>query len=272
MTEDRSPIVYGWDWTATTHEGRTGIVDDLLGAMGAAVTIEGKGLHGWAQSLQAYDAEGYSIGGVYFSGGRDDVHVLATSAAADPVRHALRENFPGKTARVDTRVDTLTPWADLAAVAESAAAIYGSELVDYRRRKNGEECGRTIYLGAPSSAVRVRMYEKWLESPGEYPEGTNRVEVQLRPASNVKAKVSAWDPADTFCASKVTRHLAELLGDDAAPKNSLHVKRGTPDLERAVRAAAAQYGPTLHRYLTISGGDQGALLERLLGTDAECQD
>jgi len=265
-----SPVTeYGWDWTATTHEGRAGVVDDLLDALSPAITLQGRGLHGWAQSVEGYDAEGHKIGSVFFGGGRDDVHVLATSAAAHDVRTAVLAAVPGRTSRVDTRVDTLTPWDELTAVVEQAADRYGSEVVDYSKRRRGVSEGRTLYMGSPRSAIRVRLYEKHLESPGQYVEGTNRIEVQLRPPSNVKERVSSWGPAQTFCASVATRTLADLVGASEAPRASLHVQRGTPDLERAVRAAAAQYGPTLHRYLTIHGGDQGALLERLLGTEEQ---
>jgi hypothetical protein len=256
--------LYGWDWSATTHEGTTGVVDDLLSAMGAQIALPGKGLQGWSRSVQGYDAGGYLLGSVYFGGGRDDVHVLATSASADVARPAVMGMGRAKTARVDTRVDTLLPFEDLSGLCEHAASAYGSRITRMQSWERGDSLGRTIYVGAPSSAVRVRVYEKWLESPGQYVEGTNRVEVQLRPASKVKERVSAWTPAETFCASRVTRSLAELLGDDRAPKASLHVDRGTPDLEKSLVAMGDQYGNAARRWLDVSGGDVGQLLDRLL--------
>jgi hypothetical protein len=255
--------LYGWDWSATTHEGRAGVVDVLLDAMGARVTLPGPGLQGWVESVKAFDSAGYLLGSVYF-GGRDDVHVVSTSSAADVARRAVAGVEDARTSRVDTRVDTLLPFEDLAGLCEVAAASYGSRITTMASTERGVSLGRTIYLGAPSSAVRVRIYEKWLESPGEYVEGTNRVEVQLRPPSKVKRAVSGWSPAETFCASRVTRDLARLLGDAGAPAASLHIARGTPDLEASLEAMGAQYGNAARRWLDVSGGDVGALLDRLL--------
>lgn len=256
--------LYGWDWSATTHDGRLGVVDDLLGALGTKIALPGRGLQGWSRSIDGYDQAGYLLGSVFFGGGRDDVHVLSTSGAADSARSAVVPLDRARTARVDTRVDTLVPFEALGALCESVAAGYGSLITRMESSVRGESKGRTLYVGAPSSAVRVRVYEKWLESPGEYVEGTNRVEVQLRPSSRVKEAVSGWSPAQTFCASRVTRSLAQLLGDQQAPKASLHVKRGTPDLERTLEVMGDQYGNAARKWLAVSGGDVGTLLDRLL--------
>lgn len=260
--------LYGWDWSATTHDGRRGIVDDLLDSLGAVLALPGKGLQGWSQSVAGYDRDGFLLGRIYYGGGRDDVHVLSTSEVADRARESVRGMDRCRTSRVDTRVDTLVRFEELAALLDRASERYRSQVIYYESftggKVAGEPGGRTVYLGAPTSAVRVRLYEKWLESPGQYVEGTNRVEVQLRPPSKAKEKVSGWSAAETFCASRVTRDLAEALGDDLAPKASLHVKRGTPDLERALAAMGDQYRGTVQRWLEVSGGDLGKVHEYLL--------
>lgn len=266
--------VYGWDWSATTHDGREGVLEDLARAMGTSLTIPGKGLHGWTQSLQCYDRRGDHIGGVYFGSARDDVHVLSTSDWAQWTRSAVAGMDRARTSRVDTRVDTLVPFDEL------AERVWESQVVDAQGRSrkgynmrltkvesfddDRNSLGRTIYLGAPTSAIRVRIYEKWLESPGEYVEGTNRVEVQLRPASKVKERVSSWTPGQTFCASPSTRNLAELLGADLEEAGSLHIKRKSPTLEQSLEAMATQYGPGVGRWLEHSGGDLSTVVDYLL--------
>lgn len=258
---------YGWDWSATTHDGREDVVNDLLDSLGAVVWLPGKGLQGWSQSVKGYDAGGYALGAVYFGGGREDVHVVSTSAAADDARLGVVGMDRARTARVDTRVDSLVPFEDLTGLLEEAANTYGSRIVKMESSQRGESLGRTVYLGAPSSAVRVRLYEKWLESPGQYVEGTNRVEVQLRPPSKAKERVSSWSRAQTFCASKVTRDLANMLGADLAPKSSLHVAKGTPDLERTLQVMGEQYGSAVERWLRVSGGDVDKVLDHLIRSD-----
>lgn len=255
---------YGWDWSATTHEGRAGIVDDLLEALGAEVVAAGKGLQGWSQSVQAFDAGGYKTGAVYFGAARDDVHVVSTSAQADDARRAVVGIGAARTSRVDTRVDTLVPWAELAGLAEGIAGPQ-TKVTYMESRVGGVGTGRTLYVGAPSSMVRVRLYEKWLESPGLYVDGTNRVEVQLRPPSRAKLDVSSWSPADTFCASKLTRRLAEALELDIARPGSLQKAKGTPDLQRSLEAMGDQYGNVFRKWMGHSGGDLGTVLDHLSG-------
>lgn len=254
---------YGWDWSSTTHDGRDLIVNDLVDALGATTVLPAKGLQGWPHSVKAFDRQGYALGSVYFGGGREDVHVVSTSAAADAGRRAVLDlDSDARTARVDTRVDTLVPFEDLQVLCLMAAGkkarvdLWSSSL-------GGKSTGRTIYVGSPSSAVRVRVYEKWLESPGQYVDGTNRVEVQLRPPSRAKGAVSAWTTAETFCASQLTRRLAAELGTEIARPGSLEKSRGTPDLEETMRSMGEQYGPAFERWMSVSGGDVGTVLDYL---------
>lgn len=257
-----TPDGYGWDWSQTTHEGRQGVVDDLLDAMRPAFVLDGKGLQGWSRSLVTFDAGGYQTGAVYFGGGRDDVHVRSTSSSAHETRQAVAAIASAKTSRVDTRFDTLVPFDELRALCHGVAGP--RTLVRYYESSMGTEAkGRTVYIGSPKSDVVVRIYEKWLESPGLYVEGTNRVEVQLRPPSRGKAEVSGWSPVETFCVSKLTRRIAVELGADIAKPGSLQKKKGTPDLERSIRAMGEQYGGVVDRWLSHSGGDLGRVLDYL---------
>jgi len=252
-----------WDWSSTTHDARDGVVGDLLSALGTRVAVPGKGLQGWSQSVKGYDTDGYLLGSVYFGGGRDDVHVISTSTAADAARRAVvRRDGAARTSRVDTRVDTLVSFEDLRGVCEGVAGPK-TRLTYWESSQGGESTGRTLYVGAPSSAVRVRVYEKWLESPGQYVEGTNRVEVQVRPPSRAKERVTSWTQAETFCASKLTRRLADELGTDMAHPGTLQKSRGTPELIETMRAMGEQYGPAVDRWLTYSGGDVGAVFDCL---------
>lgn len=260
---------YGWDWSATTHDALRLSPTGALEALRPNYILPGKGLQGWERSLVAFDVDGYKIGTVYL-GGRDDLHVVCTSDAADVGRGAiLNRDAEAKTARVDTRVDSLVEFEELARVCEEVAGQYNSKVTVIESRQGGKSLGRTVYVGAPTSAVRVRLYEKWLESPGEYAEGTNRVEVQLRPASRVKQRVSEWTAAETFCASKVTRALASALGDRKAPRATLHVKRGTPDLERTLEVMGHQYGRAVDRWLEVSDGDYERLLAYIAPQDEQ---
>jgi hypothetical protein len=212
--------------------------------------------------VKGFDGDGYALGSVYF-GGRDDVHVVSTSSAAHAARSAVIGIDRARTSRVDTRVDTLVPFDDLRAVCDGVAGLK-AQVTYIESSQGGESLGRTVYVGAPASAVRVRVYEKWLQAPGQYAEGTNRVEVQLRPPSRAKELVSGWTPAETFCASQLTRRLASELGSAVADPGTLQKARETPDLERTLRAMGTQYGPGVERWLSVSGGNVDRVLEYLL--------
>lgn len=258
---------YGWDWSSTTHDGSKGCVDEILHLLGAKNVVPGKGLQGCSQSVKAFDADGYAIGSVYFGGGRDDVHVVSTSCVADVARPLVAGYGNAKTARVDTRVDTLLSWDELHDVLTQAAETYGAQIMFMEAKERGVSKGRTLYLGAPTSRIRVRVYEKWLESPDEYVWGTNRVEVQLRPHSSVKADVSAWTPGETFCASRTTRDLAARLGHSYMPEASLRLKKKKPTLEETLGSMAKQYGNAVARFLEQSGGDIGRVMSYLTDVD-----
>lgn len=257
---------YGWDWSSTTHDAQEDSVYRMLEALGSVNTLPGKGLQGWSQSVKAFDAEGHALGSIYFGGGRKDIHVVSTSSVADSSRRKVVGIGDARTARVDTRVDTLMPFEQLENVLRASANTYGAKLTYMKSEQRGISTGRTLYLGAAGSRIRVRAYEKHLESPGQFPDGTNRVEVQLRPESKVKALVSGWEPAQTFCASRTTRDLAIRLGDDLAPEVTLRIKRPTPTLEESLEAMGNQYGKGVRQWLELSGGDWGKVADYLTGS------
>lgn len=267
----RHDAFYGWDWTQTTHLGDDLTVKRLLRALDGAAVLPASGMLGWPLALSSYDAEGFKLGTVYFGGGREDVHLLSSSSVADSIRPVTTELDDAKTSRVDTRVDTLVPFDRLAKLLRVASETYhvGLEFHQSFDRMTGENAGRTWYLGSPRSRIRIRIYEKWLESPGMYEDGTNRVEVMLRPDSRHKAAVSGWDRGQTFCASKTARDLAERLEADYAPKVTVQTSRGTPDLERSLKAMGTQYGNVVDRWLQVSGGDLDTVVQRLVSPDTE---
>lgn len=275
-----APSPYGWDWSATTHDtvGSGLTVRELAGRLvgvldGAHAIPGGKGVHGWSDSIEVFDAEGYRLGSVFYCAGpnpsRTDVFVQATSEAADRVRSRVVEH-QAKSARVDTKVDTLADFDLVDDIMQTAAEGYGSLITRIESHQRGESKGRTTMLGSPSSAIRIRLYEKWLEAgvnpkTGKplYEPGTNRVEVQLRPPSQKKRDVSAWSREQTFCASRVATTIAALLGNEVAEPGSLHIDRGTPDLEKSLATAAKQYGKAYARFLEVSGGDVDRLVTHL---------
>ena len=259
--------MYGWDWSQTTHDGSESVLEELVVALGGIHVKEGKGLQGWARSIAVYDAHGYLLARIYF-GGRPDVHVISTGAVADQSRRRILHVGDPRTARVDTRVDTLIPYDRLVKFAEAVAADAGAMTGYHETRRGDASMGRTTYVGAKKSMLYIRVYEKWLESPGQFVDGTNRVEVQLRPPSRSKAMVSLLPPAGTFCASRTARDFAKRLGDEAPPVVSLRVKRAVPELDQKIVNAGHQYGNAIEEWLDAHDGDLSGLMLLLRGEAA----
>src|SRR5665811_662200 len=132
-TSDKNPGIsttnfYGWDWSSTTHDAQEDSVYRMLEALGAVHTLPGKGLQGWSRSVKAFDREGFALGSIYFGGGRKDLHVVSTSSVADTSRPLVTGIGNARTARVDTRVDTLVPFDELEKILTAAAATYGARI------------------------------------------------------------------------------------------------------------------------------------------------
>lgn len=253
-----------WDYSATTHpKGRgTGTVRDLYEALGSHSDEPGKGLQGWSDSLRCYDAGGDLVGTIYY-GGREDVHCVVSGAVSDSARSAVSALRGASTSRVDTRLDTMLRYEDVAGLLQQTADTYGSKIITMQSSLRRKNLGRTMYLGAATSRLRVRLYEKHLESPAQYPEGLNRVEVQLRPDSKHKVKVSGWSRSQTFGASKTTRDLAALLGVHVTNAEPITTTSRVADLDRAMAAMGSQYGKTVRRFMERTGGDVNRLLSFL---------
>jgi hypothetical protein len=122
--------------------------------------------------------------------------------------------------------------------------------------------GRTVYLGAPSSAVRLRLYDKREELLSKYcdadralvvrarslPEHLSRLEAQIRPHTrDAKARFATIEPTQALGCSRWMREVwGAVAGLELVP---VQVGRGwrQSDDERAYRYLLAQYGGVLRR-------------------------
>lgn len=150
--------------------------------------------------------------------------------------------------RVDSAHDIDVPgaWDDLLAVMMDVKAEF--KLKGERRGDwDFPDDGRTQYLGAPTSPVRVRLYEK-----GKQPEYRHacrenwvRIEAQVRPQKESRRAFASLDASEVWGASKFTRELAvRAFALDAGVFPAGGVKREN-DLERRLHWLIEQYAPTL---------------------------
>lgn len=127
----------------------------------------------------AYGYRGYRCGKFFLGEREDRVLIQATGALANDV--ALRVPFPLDTgysvARIDVQVTFVVQNADFLIRSCEPSPVYKS-----MRWVPVREPGETLYVGAPASDVRLRVYNKSAEA-GIRPEGGGeylRVELQFR--------------------------------------------------------------------------------------------
>jgi len=185
-----------------------------------------KGLYGYTQGVEL---KGVLVGSVRVFWNAKDVHVQATSEAAESAAEVLRRVWPDHlVSRADVAFDVVDPG--------SFERLYGRVHSVARTSRQGgkvststagdwldEELGRTFYAGGVSSRVRVRVYEKGHEQrakdPGSRaPLDWTRVEWQLRPSSDQKAWLGQASKVEALGLSAFGADVAkDVVGVDVVP-------------------------------------------------------
>ena len=217
----------------------------------------GKGHHTFEHRMTLEDQWGSQVVSVQWGGRQGDRVMLEVKGERTPKAvEALRASNEHRCTRVDACVDFERPGAfeDLLGAVQEVKDrhdIYGEQRGDWTK----PELGRTMYLGAPTSAVRARLYEKGKQPEFRHLERFDlcRLEVQVRPAKEAKDQFSKLSPSQVWGASRWTRDLAALAIDSQiAPNPACSVTR-RPSLEERLSWIARQAGPTLMELLQHCG-------------------
>lgn len=238
-------------------------VDDVLEALGGAserVTLaHGKGHHGYAHSTVLEGSEGFRAT-VWHGGSHEYPHAVVTGESAQAGAELIRAAFPEHfVSRADAREDfgeagafdrILPQLVDVARQHRLKVDTRGDHLLTRE--------GRTVYLGAPSSAVRQRLYDKAAELRAKFaadpvrlaevPEHLARLEAQVRPQTvEARRAFATIEPLAVMGSSEWLREVwRRVAGLDLEP-----VQVGKPwrqaDDERAYGYLLAQYGGLLQR-------------------------
>lgn len=261
-------------------------VDDVLGALfeweETAELKHTKGKQGYGYRTLLV-AEGETVGEVWHGGTHPHPHVQFTGDAAQGGSVMLRKAFPEHyVARLDSRQDYADPGAFdsmqsvLLAAAERHRVKVGTA-GDHLLRK----VGRTVYLGAKSSAVQLRMYDKAEEMRQKFahdpaklmviPEHLTRMESQVRPQSQeARLAMASIEPSQVFGASAWTRDIWQAVeGMDLEPVQVTKAWRASDD-DRAYAYMLGAFGGLLRRRLEDYGS--WAAIGAQIGFDLEERD
>lgn len=249
-----------FDWYQATIPAP---VDDVLEAccdLAETVSLEhSKGMHGYA-TRTAVMADGSPVGHVLHGGTHAYPHVQFTSDAAQAGADLIRARFPE---HFVTRVDACEDFDEEGAFDRILPVLLqAAERHRVRVDTRGDHLlrreARTVYLGAPSSAVRLRQYDKAAELRAKFardpvrlamvPQSLTRLEAQVRPQTQVSRQLFASiEPMAVMGSSPWLRDVwRQIAGLDLEP-----VQVGKPwrqsDDERAYSYLLAQYGGLLAR-------------------------
>lgn len=245
-------------YTATAQGFRPTEFVDRLADFKRGDQVKGsRGFQTFGERLSVYDNTGSQVGAVQW-GGRQGSRVMCEvkGERTPEVVSWIRER-PHRCTRVDSCVDFERPgiFDELREVVESVRSrhgVYRQNLGDWDQ----PELGRTVMLGARTSAVRARLYEK-----GKQPEFAHlgrhdlvRLEVQVRPQKDARETYSGLSAVEVWAGSKWTRDLAaEVLVEhlDARPAGTIWRES---QRDRALRFMAKQYGAHLVSLAADLGG------------------
>lgn len=246
-----------FDWyQATIKENPIVLVESLKSALAPEGRIEeGRGRHNYHQSFAIRRADGERVALVLAGGPNGDPNATASGSATDGFVRLVRDAWPDhRVTRFDSAEDLCQEgaWEAAETVCRAVAkdlGVKGRAIVP-----DDPTEGRTYYLGAPTSDVRVRLYDKTAEARrhiapdqhGTIPDHWARLEVQVRPRKDFKAMASKISPADVWGFSGWTSELAHRLLHLQVSRITMQAGREKDD-DRALRFMMDQYGSVLSR-------------------------
>lgn len=276
----------GWDgfvmfdaYTATTNDATSTELLDIVCRSDDEVEDGLRGFHFFESRAVVKDKDGNSVASVCYGGDRHKNRVMLEVKGyrtTDTVRDLRKASLRHRCTRVDSKLDFEFP---------NAFETLLEPLMRIKRRKGlfGEQrgdweqpdLGRTQYVGAVTSAARVRLYEK-----GKEPTMRNfqrfdlsRLEIQCRPEKTAKDLYSIASPLDVWGAAEWTRELAgEVLSLKIDPLKAQALKLKSVD-DAKLDWMCRQYGAPLMGLLQHHQGDLASfgqdIMERLNKTEQE---
>ena len=251
-----------WDWYAATvtdsaHELQAALLALYPGSWAEVASA----LYGYSDAFTVRDGEGLRARVMH--GGRNGwPNVSGSGQDAPATAQLLRERFPlHAVTRCDVAADFDGPdaWERLSGLGFAVADDHKAKVQHAGDWHRGID-GRTLYVGAPTSGVRVRIYEKGKELrakqvPGAEAIGEDvvRVEVQVRPEGRSRNVAALMTPEAAWGFSRWSRDLVARVDGTDVPRTTIKEPRKSDD-DRALEFLVLQYGAVLERQAEKHGG------------------
>jgi len=249
-----------YDWITATGK-KDGSGPDLydFGIAQAHASAEaGNQRRAWY--FQGY--EGWSAGNWSVGWGKEGAVVVATQEASE-IGYRTLAMYADHWSRCDLCVTGLDPTCQYSPVEDYWSVVAPPT----SRPQNAPVCsvilntqgGQTFYIGKRSAAFYTRVYNKHVESEGEYPEGSWRFELELkRHASEFEHQyvktglVERRQPADLVATELVRNGLRAPWPNDA-PIDRAKMPPRRREVERTLTWLADQVAPSVE-YATQAAG------------------
>lgn len=249
-----------FDWyQATVRAPLDDVLEGLMDGMYCPSLHHEKGHHGYAHSSVIQNDDGY-LARVWHGGIHQFPHVQASGESAQLGAEVLRARFPDHAV---TRADAREDFGDVEAFDRMLPHLL---TVAERHRVKVDTAGdhlltkqgRTVYLGARSSAVRLRLYDKAAELRAKLaadpvrlagvPETLTRLEAQVRPQTKqAREQFARIEPLAVMGSCAWLRELWRLVASmELEPVQVGKGYRQTDD-DRAYAYLLSQYGGFLKR-------------------------
>lgn len=267
------------DWYAATIKASENNVLSVLKSEYGTDVKDISGKNGYEDGIQFLNKFG-DVEVTMFTGGNNGAspHVFASSDRAIKFREICRSEWTNN--HEVTRIDVCEDFdGGFEEMSEQLLTLANKKnlYIDQRGdwiRKNSKQ-GRTLYLGATTSPVRCRLYEKGkqlaeaftntgLLPPKGFPIQMVRLEAQVRPVKHQRKVAAVCELKDIWGYSKWLQEVAKNVLETDAMRCSADAFRST-DRERALQFLVKQYGKTLSLKANELGswGEVGLLLEKM---------
>jgi len=255
-----------FDWYAATINVAVDTLRDVLcrDLAGTAAAEEGK-RHGYHNREVIRDAAGVTVATILHGGNGDIPHAFASSDHAPAFAEVIRQHWGARhrVSRMDSAIDfdggpgTWERLYKLTGKLADGKRVKGDERSRVRKISTSQvgnwrhaPYSRTFYVGAKTSAVLLRLYEKGAkvrmdaERHGqERPDVSDhwvRAEIQVRPDGASKTTAATATPLQAFGYSEWSRELLRRLDGSEVPRVNVKERRDS-DHERAMQAMVHQY-------------------------------
>lgn len=250
----------GFDWyQATVPAACADVAEALHGFAGAEEWRHERGHHGYGSTAVLEGLDGPALR-IWHGGSHVHPHVVITGELAQAGAELIRGSFPVHfVTRADAREDFDDPGAFDRILPELLRVAGEHRLkVDTRGDHLLTKEGRTVYLGAPSSAARQRLYDKAAELRSKFaadpvrlagvPEHLTRLEAQVRPQTReARERFATIEPLEVMGSSAWLREVwRSVVGLELDPVQVSKPWRQSDD-DRAYAYCLAQYGGLFRR-------------------------